>query len=137
MNTWALNDDNDLELTRTVQLVQNEDGTFEEKQGWIIKMNENLQALKTRIDAALQIVKGELSDESMGVDYFGIIFANTPISMKVQEISRVISSIEGVSNVTFENAEIDRRSSSYIFHFTIESVFGEFEYNKQFVNPAQ
>ena len=84
----------------------------------------------------LQIVKGELDDKTIGVDYFGIIFSNTPVSMKVQEISRAILSIEGVENVSFENVEFDRKNQTFKFYFTIDSVYGALEYEKTFENPA-
>lgn len=120
MNTWALDDMNDLELMYGQ-----------------IKLNANLQALKTRIDAALQVVKGEVASASEGVDYFGIIFSNTPVSLKVQEICRVINDIEGVDSVTFEKAEMDKVNLTFRFYFTIYSTYGEFDYDKLFVNPAQ
>lgn len=120
MNTWALDDKNDLEIMYGQ-----------------IKLNENLQALKTRIDAALQVVKGEVDDTSMGVDYFGIIFSDTPISMKIQEISRVITAVDGVSKIEFDRAELDRQTLALRLFFTIYSTYGEFAYDKTFVNPAQ
>lgn len=117
MNTWSMDDMNDLELMYGQ-----------------IKVNENLLALKTRIDAALQVIKGEVSDESMGVDYFGIIFSNTPVSMKVQEICRVLNDIDGVSSVEFEDAEFNKETQVLTFHFTIYSVYGTFAYDKSFGN---
>lgn len=119
MKTWYLTKENSLQL-----------------QYGQIRMAKDMEALRCRIDSELQIVKGELDDTSKGVDYFGIIFSNTPVSMKVQEISRVITAINEVESVTFENVEFDRRNQTFKFYFTIQSVYGDFEYEKTFENPA-
>lgn len=119
MKTWYLNKENDLEL----------------KYG-VLRVVEDLEALRVRIDAALQVVKGEMDDPNIGVDYFGIIFSNTPVSMKVQEISRVILQQEGVKNLEFNSAEFDRRAQAFIFKFTIHSIYGDFQYDRTFENPA-
>lgn len=115
MKTWLLTDDNDIDL----------------KFGQI-QMVEELQALKTRITAALEVVKGEVSDPEMGVDYFGIIFSNTPISMKIQEICRVINSIAGVSKTEFIEARFNKETGALNFRFEIYSEYGSFEYEKTF-----
>ena len=39
-----------------------------------IKMAADLEALRVRIDAALQVVKGEVPDDTKGVDYFCVFF---------------------------------------------------------------
>lgn len=119
MKTWYLTKENELQL----QFGQ-------------LKVVEALEALRVRIDAALQVVKGEMDDPNLGVDYFGIIFSNTPVSMKVQEISRVILQQEGVENVEFVSAEFDRERQVLTFKFTIYSVYGDFEYDRTFDNPA-
>ncbi len=100
----------------------------------VIGVQEGLEALRTQIDCNLQVIKGEVPDEEAGVDYFGIIFANTPIAMKVQEITRVIMRCEDVNTVKYDKCEIDRVKQSMTFYFTIESVYGEFNYNKTFDN---
>lgn len=102
----------------------------------VIKTVTDIEALRVRIDAALQVIKGEVDDFSQGVDYFGIIFSNTPISMKVQEISRVISSIEGVKSLTFVDAVSNKRTQTLSFYFTINSVYGDFNYDTTFENIA-
>lgn len=101
-----------------------------------LRVVEDLEALRVRIDAALQIVKGELDDPNQGVDYFGIIFSNTPVSMKVQEISRVILQQEGVDSLTFNSAEFNKVSQTFTFKFTIYSIYGTFDYDRVFDNPA-
>lgn len=119
MKTWYMNNENALQL-----------------QYGQIKLAKDLEALRVRIDAALQVVKGELDDASAGVDYFGIIFSNTPISMKVQEISRVILSVEGVEDLSFNNVEFDRKNQTFKFYFTIYSIYGEIQYDKIIENPS-
>lgn len=119
MKTWFMTDENELQI----QFGQ-------------LRVVEDLQALRVRIDAALQVVKGELDDPNQGVDYFGIIFSNTPVSMKVQEICRVIMQQEGVDNVEFVSAEFDRLHQTFTFKFTIYSVYGDFEYDRTFDKPA-
>ena len=98
----------------------------------VIAVEEGLEALRTQIDCNLQVIKGEVEDQTAGVDYFGIIFSNTPLAMKVQEITRVIMRCEDVNNVKYNKCDIDRVHHSMTFHFTIESVYGEIEYNKTF-----
>ena len=99
-----------------------------------IEMANKLDALRIRIDAALQIVKGELYDETQGVDYYGIIFSDTPLSMKIQEITRVIKTIDEVLEVRFRKAETDVKRSTLSFYFDIESVYGGFGYDYTFEN---
>ena len=103
------------------------------KEGYI-KMATDIEALRVRIDAALQVVKGEVSDPELGVDYFGVIMSNTPLSMKVQEIARVVHSLEGVQSLQFERAEINRPEGTLEMYFTIKSVYGDLSYNKTFEN---
>lgn len=101
-----------------------------------IRMVSDIEALRVRIDSALQVFKGELQDPTQGVDYFGVIFSKTPLSMKVQELCRVISSIEGVESVTFDNADVNNKTGEITFHFTIKSVYGELVYDKIIENNA-
>ena len=119
MKTWELTEEDELQLAHGE-----------------IMMKQELEALRVRIDAALEVIKGEVDDETVGVDYFGIVFSNTPISMKVQEISRVILLQDGVDDVEFNNAVVDRRTGALHFSFTIYSVYGEFDYDKTFENMA-
>lgn len=145
MRTWNLTQKtetspgNDIEVMGAIQLVteQNADGstTTKEVSGTIIKVVSDIEALRVRIDAALQVVKGELDDLSKGVDYFGIIFSNTPISMKVQEISRVITSVDGVRDIEYKNGTFDRRNNALKFYFTIRSDYGDLDYDKLFELP--
>jgi hypothetical protein len=105
-------------------------------QNGYIKTATDLEALRIRIDAALQVIKGEVDDPSVGVDYFGIIMSNTPLSMKVQEIARVVTALDGVESLQFEGAAMDRSTGTLEMYFTIKSVFGVLEYNKTFENIA-
>lgn len=102
----------------------------------IISIDSDLEALRTRIDCNLQTIKGEVSDDSKGVDYFGIVFSNTPLAMKIQEITRVISNIEGVEEVHFLRAEQDPKTYKLSLFFQIQSVYGALEYNKNIENPS-
>lgn len=115
MKTWNLDENNDL----TLQYGQ-------------IQMDHEIEALRVRIDAALQIVKGELDDQSLGVDYFGIIFSNTPMSMKIQEISRVIASVDGVLEIEYKTGTFDKRTNAMHFYFRIRSAYGDIDYDKLF-----
>lgn len=119
MKTWYFNEKNELVL---------EYGQ--------LKVVDDMQALRCRIDAALQVVKGELDDENLGVDYFGIIFSGTPVSLKVQELARVISNVEGVQQVLLDSVESDKKNSTLRFAFTIKSDYGTFNYDRTFDNPA-
>lgn len=101
-----------------------------------ISMATDLEALRTRIDAALQIIKGEMQDSNEGVDYFGVVFGDSPMFMKVQEISNTISNIEGVKEVLFDSSDYDSKTSTLSFRITINSVYGDFEYEKTFENIA-
>lgn len=117
MKTWYMDDQNRLHLTYGQ-----------------IKLVEDMEALRVLINAELQIVKGELDNPTRGVDYFGIILSNTPISIKVQEITRVIKSVPGVKDVTFNNAMLDKKTQILTFSFTIQTVYGDLEYDKAFAN---
>ena len=116
MLAWNMDKNNDLVLTKTGQ----------------ISMVNKLDELRVALDAALQVVKGELDDTTQGVDYFGIILSNTPLSLKVQEISRVIKQNTEVQEVKFVRAEVDRKENKLIFYFDITSIYGEFSYDNSF-----
>lgn len=116
MLAWNMNKDNDLMLTKTGQ----------------ISMVNKLEELRVALDAALQVVKGELEDSTQGVDYFGIVLSDTPLSMKVQELSRVIKQNAEVKDVKFLRAEVNRKENKISFYFDITSVYGEFSYDNSF-----
>lgn len=97
----------------------------------VIKTVTDLEALRVRIDSALQVIKGELQDPNIGVDYFGIILSNTPIPIKVQELCRVINSLDGVKSVTYESAVLNKVTGVLTFKFTVHSVFGDLQYEKE------
>lgn len=99
-----------------------------------IALVDKLDALRTQIDCNLQVIKGEVPDQEAGVDYFGIILSNTPVSIKVQEISRVIARCDGVRDVIFNRCSLNRRDGRLTFFFTIKSDFGDLEYDKTFEN---
>lgn len=137
MKTWGITKktaiDNGNEIVVEENTVRTDNATTTSK---VIAIQEGLEALRTQIDCNLQVIKGEVEDETAGVDYFGIIFSNTPLAMKVQEITRVIMRCEDVNTVKYQRCEIDRVHNSMTFYFTIESVYGELEYNKTFESLA-
>lgn len=100
----------------------------------IISTSSDIEALRTIIDANVQVVKGEVPDDTKGVDYFGIVLSNTPLSMKIQEITRVISNIDGVNDVYFLRAEQYHKTHTVSLYFSIQSVYGVLEYNKNIEN---
>ena len=116
MLVWDMDKNNDLVLTKTGQ----------------IAMVNKLDALRVALDSALQVVKGELDDETQGVDYFGIVMSNTPLSLKVQEITRIIRQNEEVEDVKFLRAEIDKKENKLIFYFDITSIYGQLSYDNSF-----
>ena len=116
MLAWNMNKDNDLVLTPTGQ----------------ISLVNKLDALRVALDSALQVVKGELDDETQGVDYFGIIMSDTPLSLKVQELTRIIKQNAEVQEVFFQRAEVDKKNNKMIFYFDITSVYGKFSYDNSF-----
>lgn len=97
-----------------------------------IKMDADLNAVATAITANLEVIKGELDDPNKGLDLFGIILSNTPLQIKVQEIARVINSVDGVMSSKFTGATQDRRNNTITFTFEIESVYGTLDYEKTF-----
>lgn len=137
MKTWGITKktaiDNGNEIVVEENTVRTDNATTTSK---VIAVQEGLEALRTQIDCNLQVIKGEVEDETAGVDYFGIIFSNTPLAMKVQEITRVIMRCEDVNTVKYQRCEIDRAHNTMTFYFTIESVYGELEYNKTFESLA-
>lgn len=100
----------------------------------LIKVDTDLDALRTRIDCALQVIKGEVSDLNQGVDYFGIMLSGAPLEIKVQELCRVINNVQGVKSTKFKQATVDRKTGAMSFEFTIESAFGDIDYEKSFEN---
>lgn len=137
MKTWGITKktaiDNGNEIVIEQNSVHEGNATYTSK---VIAVREGLEALRTQIDCNLQVIKGEVEDETAGVDYFGIIFSNTPLAMKVQEITRVIMRCEDVNTVKYNKCDIDRVHHNMTFYFTIESVYGELEYNKTFESLA-
>ena len=125
MQTWTLTKKTD-----------NDPGNDVTAEYGLISMSSDLEALRTQIDANLQVVKGEVEDETKGVDYFGIVLSNTPLSMKIQEITRVISNVSGVQNVYFIKAEVNRKTQGLTLYFSIQSIYGVLEYNKNIENIA-
>lgn len=113
------------------QKTENDPGNDVELQLGQVKTVSDMDALRCRIDAALQIIKGELQDPTIGVDYFGIVMSDTPIPIKVQELCRVINSLEGVKSTTYESAILNKETGVLTFKFTIHSVFGDMEYEKE------
>lgn len=99
-----------------------------------INVVNKVNALRNRLDAALQVIKGELDDNSEGVDYFGIIFTETPVSLKVQELCRVMRQIDEVQDIKFLRAEADKKNNTLRFYFEITSVYGMLSYDKTFEN---
>lgn len=97
-----------------------------------IKTDSDLNAIATAITSNLEVIKGELDDTEKGLDLFGIILSNTPLQMKVQEISRIINNVDGVMSSRFTGATVDRKNSSITFTFEIESVYGTLDYEKTF-----
>lgn len=99
----------------------------------VIKQVSGIDALRVRIDAALQIFKGELQDESLGVDYFGVMFSALPLQTKIQELSRVLTSLEGVKGVTFASASTSANNELNL-SLTVHTEYGDIDYNRTFEN---
>lgn len=116
MLAWNLSKENDLMLTKTGQ----------------ISLVNKLDALRVALDSALQVVKGELDDTTQGVDYFGVVLSDTPLSLKVQELTRVIIQNEEVQDVKFLRAEVDKKKNQLTFYFDITSIYGQFTYDNSF-----
>ena len=121
MKTWNLTEKTQIDPGNDVSLAY---GT--------IKMDSDLNAIATAITSNLEVIKGEVDDTEKGLDLFGIILSNTPLQMKVQEISRVINNVDGVMSSKFTGATVDRKNSSITFTFEIESVYGTLDYEKTF-----
>ena len=123
MQTWTI-----------TQKTETDNGNDVKAEYGLICIDSDLEALRTQIDCNLQVVKGEVPDETKGVDYFGIIFSNTPLPMKIQEITRVIANVDGVQDVYFLKAEQDHKTQELRLYFKIQSIYGALEYNKNIEN---
>ena len=99
----------------------------------VIKQVTGIDALRVRIDAALQVFKGELQNEDLGVEYFGIIFSGVPLQLKIQELSRVIRSLDGVESVEFDSASTNADNDLNL-NLIIKTVYGDIQYNRVFEN---
>lgn len=116
MISWDLDKNNEIPLTKNGQ----------------IAMVSKLDELRVALDSALQVVKGELDDSTQGVDYFGIILSDTPLSIKVQELTRVIQNNTEVKDVRFLRAEVNKKENKLTFYFDITSIYGDFSYDNSF-----
>lgn len=116
MLVWNMDKANNLELTKTGQ----------------INLVNKLDALRVALDSALQVVKGELDDTTQGVDYFGVILTDTPLSLKVQELTRIMRQNSEVQDVRFLRAEVNKERNQLTFYFDITSVYGPFSYDNSF-----
>lgn len=99
----------------------------------VIKQVSDIDALRVQIDAALQIIKGELQDESLGVDYFGIVLTSVPLQLKLQELSRVLLKIEGVESAELVSASTSARGELNL-SLKIKTSYGDIDYNRTFEN---
>lgn len=102
----------------------------------VIRVKKQMECLADRINTALATVRGELDDYSAGVDYYGIIFAKTPISLKIVEFTRVISAIEGVKDVEFISCKTNPQTGVWTFEFNVSSVYGDLTIQKDVANTA-
>lgn len=96
----------------------------------VIDVVDKKEAVRVLLDSALQVVKGELEDTTKGVDYFGIIMSDTPLSIKVQELCRVMNQLDQVLDIQFLRAEANSKENTLTFYFNITSIYGELSYNK-------
>jgi hypothetical protein len=92
-----------------------------------LDMSKDAKSVVQEIENELQLIKGELDDENRGVDYYGIIFSNTPINMKVAEFVRVIQMNPYVKEVTMTKFTKDPKTGTAHFSFTMNSIFGDLE----------
>lgn len=99
----------------------------------VIKQVTGIDALRVRIDAALQVFRGELQNEDLGVEYFGLVLSGVPLQLKIQELSRVIRSLDGVESVEFESASTNAENDLNLT-LTIKTVYGDIRYNRVFEN---
>lgn len=125
MLVWNLDKKNELTTNTFVDAVDNVKKS-------VIDLVNKKEALRVRLDSALQVVKGEVDDNNLGVDYFGVIFSDTPLSLKVQELCRVMRQIDEVQDIQFLRAETNTKKNTLSFYFNITSIYGELSYDKTF-----
>lgn len=111
-------------------IITDENGNPVFIKGTVISVDTDIKALSDQIDCALSTIKGEMDNSSEGVDYYNIVLANVPMSMKIRELSRVIYSVPGVRNVVYLASEKNNLTGALNFRFSIESIFGTMEYTK-------
>lgn len=112
------------------------DGDITMDMDGVIRIKKQIECLADRINTALATIRGELDDYSAGVDYYGIIFARTPISLKVVEFTRVISAVEGVKDVEFVSCKTNPQTGVWTFEFDVSSVYGDLTIQKDVANTA-
>jgi hypothetical protein len=88
-------------------------------------MASDADSVSQEIESELQLIKGELDDQNRGVDYYGIIFSDAPLALKVQEFTRVIKTNPYVKDVITTNIIPDKTDEKLKFEFVVQSVFGE------------
>lgn len=99
-----------------------------------IRIKSKMECLADRINAVLSTIVGETDDITEGVDYYGIVFAKTPISLKVVEFTRAIKTVEGVDDVQFVGCRTNPRSGVWTFIFDISSIYGNLKVEKDVAN---
>lgn len=91
----------------------------------VIKINNDLYALKDKINTVLRTIRGELDSEDVGVDYINVIFAKVPLQMKIIEFSRAMQTIPEVKEVMFVGAQVDKLGQTTTFIFNVKSIYGD------------
>lgn len=117
MNTWGLTD-GDLTLSNGA-----------------ISTKRDIDCLADRINSMLSTIIGETDNEDVGVDYYNIIFARTPLSIKVAEFCRAIRLVDGVKDVHFIQCTTNN-TGTWSFQFEVQSVYGDLEIEKQVENGS-
>lgn len=85
--------------------------------------------IRQEIDARVKTLPNEVDDYD-GVDYWNVIFNQTPILIKAQAIITAIKTINAVKDVVFNSYEYtDKQAGTLKMSFTVDSILGELNYD--------
>lgn len=116
MSTFATDSNNDL---------------FLDINGNIAVHHDPKQVIRNLIQNKMQTFLGEVfTDITKGVDYFGTILSNdTTLQQKIAELSKEITSTDGVTAITETRYAQDKQKGTITFSFDIETQYGAISLN--------
>lgn len=94
----------------------------------ILQTETNLAMVRQMIDGAIKTLPNEV-DGYAGVDYWNVIFGNTPLLTKVRAVITAIQTVPTVSQVLFVQGAWENKTQGILrMAFNIQTTMGELMY---------